>query len=768
MSLPTEPPFERLIKELDQATANISLESRLSYQRPSIPVPGAARSEPQDFTPVSPDPQDAMNLDPNSTEQNWQDDFDRCTHAAYTLVDQWELSGHPTQPRDPDPVEYDVDHPNYKPVRGDIIADGKIFRVHTYFGEEWSDIIRGLNTVEPFETDMLTTELLPHQKYGVAKVLKLFEGPCYGGILGDEMGLGKTLMSILSIKVDRMQPKRRGCFALVIAPLSTHSQWVTECEHFKPEHRPVPFKLDDSTTTAEKLLEMDPDFVIVTPQFVESQYRRWALHEDFKSLVDQEGYAAACQKHPLGKDGGNLVSLSLYSSVYANRLLPFTHVIVDEAHYAKDTEGSTHKAIERLYRTRTLLVSGTFMSNRWNDIFAFLHLLPGHPFHTKADFERSFGHDNRRPATTRFDLLVKFLQAIVIARPNSVLQLKDATVIDYPFRLSQDDEDEVYFLMILWYRAIQRLKNQRKNLTKVQTKEMSQRVLSLVMTAQVCAGHPNLSDALAGDEKKTRKQVKDAMKAFKERYDAAWIEHGNEEPTEPSLAVYDEKVRRAHALFQEDLIKIAGIVPTAYKPTKKAPRTRDQWLKYVKNLYKDGDIWSARVQTIHDLVIDVRKKKPNEKIVIFSKYIKFLDLLAEVFAHMEGEPSVYRFDGTQTPVRRELTRFMYTTADEKEFCIMLVTAGAGGAGINLSAASVVIQCEGWWNMNEERQAWFRVRRPDQEKAVTIYRLFAENSLVDFHTQTVRDAKAETIDKFMEKLRREDHEQPEIPSIVPYY
>jgi SNF2 family DNA or RNA helicase len=134
---------------------------------------------------------------------------------------------------------------------------------------------------------------------------------------------------------------------------------------------------------------------------------------------------------------------------------------------------------------------------------------------------------------------------------------------------------------------------------------------------------------------------------------------------------------------------------------------------------------------------------------------------------MENQPSVYRFDGQLGPVRREITRFMFSKADEDDFSIMLVTAGAGGAGINLSAASIVIQCEVWWNMNDERQAWFRLRRPEQGKEVVIYRLFAENSLVDYHIQMVRDAKAEVIDKFMEKLRREDDEEPEIPLIVPY-
>jgi hypothetical protein len=40
-------------------------------------------------------------------------------------------------------------------------------------------------------------------------------------------------------------------------------------------------------------------------------------------------------------------------------------------------------------------------------------------------------------------------------------------------------------------------------------------------------------------------------------------------------------------------------------------------------------------------------------------------------------------------------------------------------------------------------------------------------LVDYHIQMVRDAKAEVIDEFVEKLRREDHEELEIPLIIPY-
>jgi SNF2 family DNA or RNA helicase len=787
MTSPTESSSKDPLLALQEAIANISVESwRSSYQQRPLQIPGDHANT------IDADPP------PNDDEDSIPQAFKVAVAEAYALVDEWEKNGHPSQRRDPDPVKYELELETFTPGPGDIIVDDSVWKVEDYFGEEWSDIIvcsslitflpdadmiqRNLNAVEPFESDMLDIELFPHQKRGVAKILELFKGPFYGGILGDEMGLGKTLMAIAACLVDREQQKRRGCFMLVVAPLSTHSQWAKECKHFKPvgslngesvtlltpvqEYRPVPFVLDDPDITAGELLEKDVDLVIVTPQFLESQYRKWTLRDYFMTLVAEEGWEAACKKHPLGKDGAKPINLSLYSAVYANRLLPITHVIVDEAHYGKDTEGSTHKAIKRLYRTCTLFLSGTFMSNRWDDIFALIDLLPSHPFDTKADFERTFGNDSGSPLPAQFNILVKFLQAIVIARPNSVLQLKDATIIDHPFRLSEDDEDEVYFQMILWYRAMQRL-GYKKDTSAQEAKDASQRALQLVNRAQVCAGHSLASDSLVSREQRTRQQVEEAIKTFKERYDAAREQHAYEGPTEPSLITYDQRVRRTHTFFQEKLIKVAGIVPETYKPTKKNSKTREDWLKFVPQLYKDGTIWSARVKAIYKLIENLRKTKPKEKIVIFSKYLKFLDLLAEVFAHMENQPSVYRFDGQLGPVRREITRFMFSKADEDDFSIMLVTAGAGGAGINLSAASIVIQCEVWWNMNDERQAWFRLRRPEQGKEVVIYRLFAENSLVDYHIQMVRDAKAEVIDKFMEKLRREDDEEPEIPLIVPY-
>lgn len=215
MTPPTEPPFKDALVELQEATENISLDS--SFQHRPLKIPGAASVPPQD-----PDAEDNIDIEPspNADDDSIPHEFKAAVTNAYILADQWERYGHPTQPQGSDPIEYNFDLENFKPGPGDLVVDDMVFTIKDYFGEKWSDIIvclrkttfsthadliqRNLNAVEPFESDMLTTKLFPHQKQGVAKILELFKGPFYGGILGDDLGLGKILMTLLSCTVDRI------------------------------------------------------------------------------------------------------------------------------------------------------------------------------------------------------------------------------------------------------------------------------------------------------------------------------------------------------------------------------------------------------------------------------------------------------------------------------------------------------------------------------------------------------------------------------------
>ena len=67
----------------------------------------------------------------------------------------------------------------------------------------------------------------------------------------------------------------------------------------------------------------------------------------------------------------------------------------------------------------------------------------------------------------------------------------------------------------------------------------------------------------------------------------------------------------------------------------------------------------------------------------------------------------------------------FATNDIPVFCISLK---AGGTGLNLTAADIVIHYDPWWNVAAQNQATDRVHRIGQENTVTVYELIAEHTI----------------------------------------
>lgn len=97
--------MEDPLRALQKAIASISLAS--SAQRRNIQVP------------------DSMEVDshPSAEEDSLPVEFISTTSAAKVLTDYWRENGHPSQPRDRDPMDYDFDLKDFKPGPGDIIVD---------------------------------------------------------------------------------------------------------------------------------------------------------------------------------------------------------------------------------------------------------------------------------------------------------------------------------------------------------------------------------------------------------------------------------------------------------------------------------------------------------------------------------------------------------------------------------------------------------------------------------------------------------------------
>ena len=95
---------------------------------------------------------------------------------------------------------------------------------------------------------------------------------------------------------------------------------------------------------------------------------------------------------------------------------------------------------------------------------------------------------------------------------------------------------------------------------------------------------------------------------------------------------------------------------------------------------------------------------------MFSSTLNFLDIVAQIMRSIY-DVTPFRYDGTVKPHFRQKVERDHVVAHPK--FLMFITAGAGGVGLNLTAASTVVQLELWWNLKNERQAVCRIHRLGQ-------------------------------------------------------
>ncbi|KAK8860000.1 ATP-dependent helicase [Apiospora arundinis] len=163
---------------------------------------------------------------------------------------------------------------------------------------------------------------------------------------------------------------------------------------------------------------------------------------------------------------------------------------------------------------------------------------------------------------------------------------------------------------------------------------------------------------------------------------------------------------------------------------------------YLQRLRKDW-VSSAKIDATMELLKRLRDEKPDEKILVFSLWTSFLDLL-EVPLH-DNKFAYARYDGSMRPAARDeavkqFSRKPAATAppafgsNKKSSNIgtrvLLVSLTAGNAGLNLTAASQVVVLEPFWNPFVEDQAVDRAHRIGQGRDVTVHRVLVAGTIED--------------------------------------
>ncbi|VAW44533.1 DNA/RNA helicases, SNF2 family [hydrothermal vent metagenome] len=128
---------------------------------------------------------------------------------------------------------------------------------------------------------------------------------------------------------------------------------------------------------------------------------------------------------------------------------------------------------------------------------------------------------------------------------------------------------------------------------------------------------------------------------------------------------------------------------------------------------------SAKMEWLMDTVPEMLEE--GRRILLFSQFTKMLTIIEN--ALIERGIAYSKLTG-QTRKRDEaIEKFKRGEAN-----IFLISLKAGGVGLNLAEADVVIHYDPWWNPAAENQATDRAHRIGQENPVFVYKLITENSL----------------------------------------
>ena len=112
----------------------------------------------------------------------------------------------------------------------------------------------------------------------------------------------------------------------------------------------------------------------------------------------------------------------------------------------------------------------------------------------------------------------------------------------------------------------------------------------------------------------------------------------------------------------------------------------------------------------------------GNRILLFSQ---FTSLLALIRAELEAEsiPHCY-LDGSSRDRMAQVDRFQ----NDDSVPIFLISLKAGGTGLNLTGADLVIHFDPWWTPAAEAQATDRAHRIGQTKTVQVYKLIVSDSV----------------------------------------
>ena len=132
---------------------------------------------------------------------------------------------------------------------------------------------------------------------------------------------------------------------------------------------------------------------------------------------------------------------------------------------------------------------------------------------------------------------------------------------------------------------------------------------------------------------------------------------------------------------------------------------------------------SGKVEELMQIVENARDH--GEKVLIFTQYKAFGDMLTPYLSDYYGQKIPFLHGGVSKSGRDIMVQ-QFQAPDGAP--AMVLSLKAGGTGLNLTAANIVVHMDRWWNPAVENQATDRAYRIGQDKNVFVYKLITAGTV----------------------------------------
>jgi non-specific serine/threonine protein kinase len=202
-------------------------------------------------------------------------------------------------------------------------------------------------------------------------------------------------------------------------------------------------------------------------------------------------------------------------------------------------------------------------------------------------------------------------------------------------------------------------------------------------------------------------------------------------PDKTEVKAFCHLSRRQAALYQQAVeeltqqlekvegIQRKGLVLSFLMRFKQICNHPSQWLGDGAWSPEDGGKW-ARLRDIAEVIA-----AKQEKVLIFTQFREVTAPLATFLSSIFGRSGLVLHGETQVKQRQELVRRFQ---EDEAVGFFVLSLKAGGAGLNLAAASHVVHFDRWWNPAVENQATDRAFRIGQTKNVLVHKFVCRGTV----------------------------------------